>query len=160
MLLSMHKYLKARHSWSSLCGVRGSLDSELHGNTKFPNRTYRPVTSNVGNPIWKFGVLKSTSKMGKVTSPTGKAISLVNLFRFFLLFNCFAGYMWIIKRNNGKVLTVNGFYALKCTGTSSSSSSKYEPSLSTRLIGSECVCDLWSVGVQETKEKFWLGACS
>ena len=33
-------------------------------------------------------------------------------------------------------------------------------SLSTRLIGSECVCDLWSVGVQETKGKFWLGACS
>ena len=89
-----------------------------YGNTKFPNRKYRPVTSNVGNPIWKFGVLKSTSKMGKVTSPTGKAILLVNLFLFFfLLFDCFAGYMWIIKRYNGKVLTVNGFYALKCIGT-------------------------------------------
>ena len=25
--------------------------------------------------------------------------------------------MWIIKRYNGKVLTVNGFYALKCIGT-------------------------------------------
>ena len=24
----------------------------------------------------------------------------------------------------------------------------YEPSLSTRLTGLECVCDLWSVGVQ------------
>ena len=44
--------------------------------------------------------------------------------------------------------------------TISSSSSKYEPSLSTRLIGSECVCDLWSVSVQETTGKFWLGACS
>ena len=38
-----------------------------------------------------------------------------------------------------------------------SSSSKYEPSLSTRLIGSECVCDLWSVGVQETNGKFTVG---
>ena len=25
--------------------------------------------------------------------------------------------MWIMKRYNGKVLTVNGFYALKCIGT-------------------------------------------
>ena len=87
-----------------------------YGNIKFPNRKYRPVTSNVGNPIWKFGVLKSTSKVGKVTSPTGKAILLVNLFCFVLLFDCFAGYMWIIKCYNGKVLTVN-VLALKCIGT-------------------------------------------
>ena len=25
--------------------------------------------------------------------------------------------MWIIKSYNGKVLTINGFYALKCIGT-------------------------------------------
>ena len=86
-------------------------------NIKFPNRKYCPVTSNVGNHIWKFGVLKSTSKIGKVTSPTGKAILLVNLFCFVLLFDCFAEYMWILKHYNGKVLTVNGFYALKCIGT-------------------------------------------
>ena len=53
----------------------------------------------------------------EVTSPTGKAILLVNLFCFVLLFDCFAGYMWIIKCYNGKALTVNGFYALKCIGT-------------------------------------------
>ena len=101
----------------SLLGTGNYVVFEGHrnyGNTKFPNRKYRLVMSNVGNPIWKFGVLKNTSKMGKVTSPTGKAILLVILFCFFLLFYCFDGYMWIIKPYNGKVLTVTEFYALKC----------------------------------------------
>ena len=42
---------------------------------------------------------------------------LLNLFCFFLRFDCFAGYMWIIKSYNGKVLTVKRFYALRCSGT-------------------------------------------
>ena len=53
--------------------------------------------------------------MGKLTSTIGKAILKVILF-FFLLFDCFAGYMSIIKSYNGKVLTVKGYYAL-CIGT-------------------------------------------
>ena len=43
-------------------------------------------------------------------------------------------------------------YALRTeAGQCTMSSSKFEPSLSARLIGSECVFDLWSVGVQKRK---------
>ena len=118
----------------------------------------------MGNPIWKFRVLKSTLKMGKgvwsfvlfndawsqkghsastkmkkVISPTGKTILLVNLFCFLLLFDCFAGYMWIIKRYNGKVLTVNGFYALKFYSHSfvSSNSSGHKPLGKTEIPNSQ-----------------------
>ena len=56
--------------------------------------------------------------MGKVTSPARIAILLVFFcVVFFLLSDCFAGYMWIIKSYSGKVVTVKGFYALKCIVT-------------------------------------------
>ena len=45
-------------------------------NTGFPNRKYCSAQQYLGNPIWKARVLQSTSKMGKVTSPIGKAILL------------------------------------------------------------------------------------
>ena len=62
----------------------GVFDSRgNYGNTEFPNRKYCFAQYYLGNPIWKFRVLQTASKMGKVTSPTRKAILLVNLFCFF-----------------------------------------------------------------------------
>ena len=49
---------------------------------------------------------------------TNRKCNLIgNFVLFFLLFDCFDGYMWMIKSYNDKVLTVKGFYALKCIGT-------------------------------------------
>ena len=53
-----------------------------YGNIKFPNRKYRPVTSNVGNHIWKFGVLKSTSKNGE-SDVTNRKSNLIGKFVLF-----------------------------------------------------------------------------
>ena len=62
--------------------------------------------------------------MDEMTSPIEKKALLVIVLYFFffffffalLLFDYFAGYMWMIKSYNGKILTVKGFSALKGIG--------------------------------------------
>ena len=53
------------HAWADVITHVVFASRRNYGNTKFPTRKYCPVTSNVGNPIRKFGVLQSTSKVGK-----------------------------------------------------------------------------------------------
>ena len=84
-----------------------------YGNTNFPVVNAVRNSSIWEIPFGKSGFLAKHIENGEsdVTDQKG------NLIGIFLLFDCFAGYMWITKSYNGNVLTVKGLYALKCIGT-------------------------------------------
>ena len=102
----------ASHCW---CGVRGSselrkyqisqseilFDTVVSGKSHLEIRGFEKHIENGESDITN----RRSNLIGKLV--------LV----FFSTFWLFCWYMWIIKRYNGKVLTVNGFYDLKCIDT-------------------------------------------